>query len=113
MVGLRRTVLGMEETSRWVYDETASEAEHMDVVHEYVLHSRSQHVAAWVQAMRRLDSIEDPLARKVLALHRDCDGGIGNCDACESEGGFRVRVTWPCDTIEAIARHFGIEQPGM
>ena len=57
----------MEDTSRWVYDEEASEAEHRDVVHEIVMHDRSEHVAAWVQAMRQLNSIEDPLARKILA----------------------------------------------
>ena len=111
-MGFGRTVLGMEDRSRWVYDERASEAEHMDVVHEYVLHDRSEHVAAWVQAMRRLNSIEDPLARKILALHRDCDGGIGNCDACESEDGESVGLTWPCETTEVIAQHFGIEYPG-
>lgn len=95
-----------------MYDENASEAEHVDVVHEYALHDRSEHVAAWVQAMRRLNSIDDPLARKILALHRDCDDGIGNCDACESEDGERVGLIWPCETIMVIARHFGIEHPG-
>jgi hypothetical protein len=33
------------------YDEEASEAEHMDVVHEIVMHDRSQHMATWVAAM--------------------------------------------------------------
>lgn len=102
----------MEGTSRWVYDEEASEAEHMDVVHEIAMHDRSQHMANWVEAMRRLNSIEDPLAREILALHRDCSDGIGNCDACEPENGVRVGLTWPCETTEAIARHFGIQHPG-
>ncbi len=32
--------------------------------------------------------------------------------ACESEDGERVGLTWPCETTEVIAQHFGIEYPG-
>ncbi len=102
----------MEDTSRYEYDEDASEAEQMDVVHEIAMHHSSEHMATWVEAMRRLNAVEDPLARAILALHRDCSEGIGNCDACEPEDGETVGLTWPCQTTDVIARHFGIEHPG-
>lgn len=57
------------------YDEEASERLHMDVVHEF--DDRSTPVSRWVGAMRLLNSIDDPLARRVLALHRDCGSGGG------------------------------------
>jgi hypothetical protein len=85
----------------------------MDVAHEIVMHGRSQHMVTWVEPMRRLNGIEDPLARRILALHRYCNNGIGNCDACEPENGVTAGlIMWPCETTEAIARHFGIQHPG-
>jgi hypothetical protein len=67
--------------TRYEYDEEASKRLHLDVVHE--VDDRRAPVARWVDAMRRVNSINDPLARRVLALHRDCGSGSGTCD-----GGF-------------------------
>jgi GNAT superfamily N-acetyltransferase len=52
---------------------------HMDVVHE-VSEDKPVPVARWVESMRRLNAIEEPLARRLLALHRDCGSGSGVCD---------------------------------
>ncbi len=65
--------------SRHEYDEEASEAWHTDVVHE-VSDDGPVPVSRWVDAMRRLNAINDPLARKLIALHRDCGSGSGVCD---------------------------------
>lgn len=48
--------------SRYFYDEEASAALHMDVVHEL---KELEPVAEtrWVEAMRRLNAIRDPVAR--------------------------------------------------
>jgi hypothetical protein len=67
--------------TRSEYDEEASQRLHIDVVHE--IDDRPTPVARWVDAMRRLNSIDDPLSRRILALHRDCGSGSGACD-----GGF-------------------------
>jgi hypothetical protein len=97
--------------TRYEYDEEASERLHMDVVHEF--DDRPTPVARWVSAMRLLNSINDPLARKILAIHRDCGSGDGECDSLEDE---RVpmndRREWGCETTAAIADHFGVEYPG-
>lgn len=64
---------------------------------------RSAYSAAWVQAMRQLNGIEDPLARKLLRLHRDCPADDG-CD-CDGSG------TMLCRTTLVIAEHFGLKLP--
>ena len=96
--------------TRYEYDEEASAALHMDVVHE--VDDSPAPVSRWVDAMRRLNAINDPLARKLLALHRDCGSGTGVCDAS---------MTTPTRWIAAragaarrprlIADHFGVEYP--
>jgi hypothetical protein len=62
--------------------------------------------------MRRLNGINDPLARRLLALHRDCGSGGGVCDSSEDERvPIAYRVGWGCQTTELIADHFGVEYP--
>lgn len=62
--------------TRYQYDEEASQRLHMDVVHE-IDDAEPVDPHQWVEAMRRLNSIDDPLARKIVALHRDCGSGDG------------------------------------
>lgn len=69
---------------RFEYDEEASAAWHMDVVHE-VPEDKPVPVARWVESMRRLNAIQDPLARRLVALHRDCGSGSGVCDGLDFE----------------------------
>lgn len=95
--------------TRYEYDEEASTRLHMDVVHE--VDDRPATVAQWVDAMRRLNSIDDPLARSVLALHRDCGSGNGACDG-GFEGETMAQIAdWGCETTAVVASHFGIEYP--
>jgi hypothetical protein len=97
--------------TRYEYDEAASEAEHMDVVYE-VTEDKPVPVARWVESMRRLNSIEDPLARPLLALHRDCGSGSGVCDSVDDEFvAIAHRSGWGCETTQLIADHFGVEYP--
>lgn len=95
--------------TRYEYDEEASERLHMDVVYE--VDDRPIPVARWVDAMRRLNSIDDPLARKILALHRDCGSGSGTCDDGVDGDPMAQRIDWGCETTSVIARHFEIEYP--
>lgn len=97
--------------ARFEYDEEASAAEHMDVVYE-VTDNEPVPVARWVESMRRLNAIEDPLSRRLLALHRDCGSGNGACDSSD-DGPVPIsrRSGWGCETTEAIADHFGVEYP--
>jgi hypothetical protein len=63
--------------------------------------------------MRRLNSIDDPLARALLALHRDCGSGSGVCDSIDGEVvPIPDRRGWGCETTEVIADHVGVEYPG-
>ena len=97
--------------ARFDYDEAASEAEHMDVVHE-VPEDKPVPVARWVESMRRLNGIGDPLARRLLTLHRDCGSGSGVCDSVDEEFmAIADRSGWGCETTELIADHFGVEYP--
>ena len=94
--------------TRYEYDEEASGRLHMDVVHE--VDDRTTPVARWVDAMRRLNSIDDPLARRLLVLHRDCGSGRGVCVSSDDHSvPIGDRRGWGCDTTEAIADHFGVE----
>lgn len=97
--------------SRYEYDDEASTAAHMDVVHE-VTQDTPVPVARWVEAMRRLNAIRDPLARRLVTLHRDCGSGAGVCDGSE-DGSVPIaeRSGWGCETMEAIADHFQVEYP--
>lgn len=97
--------------TRHEYDEEASEAWQMDVVHE-VPDDASAPVSRWVDAMRRLNSTNDPLARKFIALHRDCGSGSGVCDVgADDHDPVTHRRNWGCETTEVIADHFGIDYP--
>jgi hypothetical protein len=95
--------------TRCEYDEEASERLHMDVVHE--VDDRPAPVSLWLDAMRRLNAIDDPLARRILALHRDCGSGTGECDSGLDELPMATRADWGCGTTAVIATHFGIAYP--
>ena len=83
----------------------------MDVVHE-VEDLEPVPVARWVEAMRRLNDIRDPLGRQILALHRDCGSGSGVCDVYERDPiPIPGRRRWGCETTEVVAEHFGVEYP--
>ena len=91
---------------RYEYDEAASEQLHVDVVHE--VDDAPTPVVRWAAAMRRLNAIDDPLARKILALHRDCGGGSGQCDTDDNLVPIANRIGWGCETTSLIADHFGV-----
>jgi hypothetical protein len=99
----------VRSVTRYRYDEEASAAWHMDVVHE-VPDGRATSVARWVAAQRQLNAIDDPLARKLVALHRDCGSGDGPCDEFDDDERPRAaaRGDWGCETTAIIAAHFGI-----
>ncbi|MET3962842.1 hypothetical protein ABIE44_002776 [Marmoricola sp. OAE513] len=92
------------------YDEEASNELHFDVVHE--VDDGPTPVARWVEAMRRLNSIDDPLARRILVLHRDCGTGNGECDSGEDDGvPMGARFDWGCETTRLVADHFQVAFP--
>ena len=94
--------------TRLEYDEEASERLHMDVVHE--IDDRPGPKAEWLAAMRRLNAINDPLARSIIALHRDCGSGGGECDSeLDDPEPMARRTHWGCETTSLIASHSGIE----
>jgi hypothetical protein len=95
--------------TRYEYDEEASERLHMDVVHE--IDDGSPFVSRWVDAMRRLNAIDDPLARKLLALHRDRGSGTGECDSDAVGTPIAMRTGWGCETTAVIAEHCGVAYP--
>jgi hypothetical protein len=95
--------------TRYEYDEEASQRLHMDVVHE--IDGRPTPVLRWVDAMRRLNSIDDLLARRILELHRDCGSGSGACDSGLEDEPIAGRVNWGCETTSVIADHFGVNYP--
>lgn len=61
--------------------------------------------------MRRLNSIDDSLARRILALHRDCCSGHGECDSGMDSVPMSSRTGWGCETTSLIAEHFEVEYP--
>ncbi|MCW2825721.1 MAG: hypothetical protein JWQ91_2638, partial [Aeromicrobium sp.] len=66
----------------------------------------------WVEAIRRLNTISDSLARTLIDLHRDCGSGDGVCDDTEDlDDRPARRAEWGCETIGTIAQHFAIEYP--
>lgn len=94
--------------TRYVYDEEASERLHMDVVHE--VDDRPGSLSEWLAASRRLNAIKDPLARRVVELHRDCGSGEGECDSgLDDPAPMAERTDWGCETTSLIAAHYGIE----
>lgn len=71
--------------TRRVFDEEASREIHMDVVQEVDERARLS-ATLWMEAMHRLKVIDDPLIRRILAVHLECDSGTGTCDGMEAEG---------------------------
>ncbi|ROR91063.1 hypothetical protein EDD33_1923 [Nocardioides aurantiacus] len=59
--------------------------------------------------MRRFNAIDDQLARRILALHRDCGTGDGECDSGMDRVPITRSATWGCETTAAIADHFGVQ----
>lgn len=97
---------------RLEYVEAASREWHMDVVHELpAALTAEEATAAWVEAQRRLNAITDPLARKLIALHRDCGSGSGECDGDDAPGSAVRGRDWSCETTRIIADHFDVEHP--
>ena len=97
--------------TRYEYDEESSAAWQMDVVHE-VEETAPASASRWVEAMRRLNGIDDPLARRLLALHRDCGSGMGVCDDVEADSEpIEHTDGWGCETTALIADHYGVEYP--
>lgn len=96
--------------TRYEYDEEASARERMDVVYEF--DDEPVPVSRWLEAMRRLNGINDPLARQILKLHQDCGSGAGVCDSCEEDPvPIAYRRDWGCETTQLIAEHFGVAYP--
>ena len=94
--------------TKYVYDEEASERLHMDVVHE--VDDRPGSLSEWLAARRRLNAIKDPLARRIIELHRDCGSGEGECDSgLDDPVPMAERTDWGCETTSLIAAHYGIE----
>lgn len=93
-----------------VYDEEASAAWHMDVVHEI---PGPGSASAWVAAQRRLNTITDPLARRLIELHRDSGSGTGECDPVDDLDDVDAgpRIGWGCETTRLIAEHYNIASP--
>lgn len=94
--------------TKYVYDEEASERLHMDVVHE--VDDRPRSLREWLRARRRLNVVKDPLARRIIELHRDCGSGNGECDSSlDDPVPMAERTDWGCETTSLIAAHYGIE----
>jgi hypothetical protein len=67
----------------------------------------------WVEAdafRAALASVDDPVARVVLDLHRPIDADTAECNHCTS-GEYADHDSWPCDTVEVVARGLGIAPP--
>lgn len=93
--------------TRLEYDEEASKGLHMDVAYE--VDDRPVPVSRWLSAMRRLNAINDPLARQLIYLHRDCGSGAGQCDSDQDRVPISARHDWGCETTALIAAHFGVK----
>lgn len=76
--------------------------------------TRQSDIPALIEsAIRRLDAIDDPLARKVLDLHgrktlypRDA---VWMCEGCDPGEHAQGPPDWPCQTVALIGEHFGID----
>jgi hypothetical protein len=97
--------------ARFEYDDEASAVEQTDVVYEVTDDGPCLLLAGW-SCWRRLNGMEDPLARRLLALHRDGGSGMGACDNSHEEPvPISQRSGWGCETIEAIADHLDVDYP--
>lgn len=94
--------------TRYEYDEEAGERLHVHVVYEVDDSPGTE--AQWAESMRRLNTIKDGLARRILALDRDWGAGNEVCDSADDEA-----VPWAgrrdcgCGTTAIIAARFGVE----
>ena len=62
--------------------------------------------AQWLESRRRLDSVTDPLARRLVGLHRMCGTGDGRCDGQDvGPEPRRSASVWGCETLDVIAQH--------
>ena len=97
--------------AKFEYDEEASAAWRLDVVHD-VRQDKPVPVTRWIEAMRRLNAIRDPLARQILVLDRECGSGTGTCDnADDVVPEIADRLRWGCKTTEVIAGSFRCRVP--
>jgi hypothetical protein len=97
--------------AKFEYDEEASAALRLDVVHD-VRQDKPVPVTRWIEAMRRLNAIRDPLARQILVLDRECGSGTGACDnADDVVPEIADRLRWGCKTTEVIAASFRCRVP--
>lgn len=94
--------------TKYEYDDAASRNLQIDVVHE-VPEATPRSASNWVEAARRLNTIEDRLARDLLELHQDCGTGNGECDSGEEF--YEQLHSWGCETTARIAHHFNVEYP--
>lgn len=80
----------------------------MDVVHE--IDDRPRSVGEWLAAMRRLNAIKDPVARRVIEHHRNCGSGEGECDSgLDDPVPMAERSHCGCDTTSLIAQQYRVE----
>lgn len=84
--------------TKYAYDDVASERLQMDVVYE--VDDRSGSLSEWLAARRRLNAIKDPLARRIIELHRDC--GSGQVSATRAS---MIQRRWPIARTGAVRRH--------
>jgi hypothetical protein len=95
--------------TQYEYDEETSERLHMDVVHE--IDDSPMTPARWIESQRRLNAITDPLARKIIELHRECGSGNGECDSGDELDPAGRQPYWACETVALVASHFNVEFP--
>lgn len=93
--------------NRYEFDERASHTVLVDAA--LAADDGSEAAARRVEAMRRLNRINDPFARQVLALHRECGTGRGICDHGIAAG--TIPDGWGCDTTALIAHQFAVAYP--
>lgn len=70
---------------------------------------RAEMAARREELRERLAAAAGPLGRRILALH-DFDEH-GECRGDELAGYEAEPPEWPCDTVRAVAEHYGIELP--
>lgn len=61
----------------------------------------------WIAAMTR--AIVPSVLRDVLALHSPTEDD--GCAGCDDGGACDFCASWPCRTVELIARSYGVEPP--
>lgn len=59
--------------------------------------------------LNNLATIRNPLALKLLKLHKKDERGA--CDGCDMDGYECDAPEWPCRTVRLLAEHFGQPAP--